>query len=409
MTLTKSTPGREMGKWQALLLTGLAVLLSLMTWFSATAVLPDLTSFHDLSVSQAAWLTNAVQLGFAVGALGASTLSLADAWPLTRFMAVSALLACAANLLLLVDFGAEGAIAARFVTGVALAGVYPPAMKFIATWFQKGRGFAMGAMVGALTLGSALPHFVRATGGAVSWETVVLVCSLGSAWAAMLFALVLEEGPHSFARTRVDVRQIGRILRNRPVMLANLGYFGHMWELYAMWGWFLAYAGAAKTAGLGLGNISLLTFSVIAIGGPGCIFGGWLADRIGRCRTTILMMITSGMSALLIGLLFGGVPWLFVTIALIWGFTVVADSAQFSAAVTELSDKNLVGSSLAFQMGVGFAITILTIWLTPLLAGWLGSWRWTFLMLVPGPAIGALAMYLLYRHPRSLVMAGGQR
>ena len=229
-------------------------------------------------------------------------------------MAVAAMLACVANLLLLLDMGATGAIVARFVTGIALAGVYPPAMKFIATWFKSGRGFAMGAMVGALTLGSAMPHFVRGTGGAFSWEAVVLVCSLGSAVAAVLFGWVLQEGPHGFMRTRVDLRQIGHILRNRPVMLANLGYFGHMWELYAMWGWFLAYAGDAASLGIGLTNASLLTFAVIAAGAPGCLFGGWLADRIGRCWTTILMMGVSGMSAILIGFSFGGPLWMFTVI-----------------------------------------------------------------------------------------------
>lgn len=398
-----------MNKWQALFLTGLAVLLSLMTWFSATAVLPDLTEVHDLTAGQVAWLTNAVQLGFAVGALVASILAVADIWSLTRYMAAAAMLACLANLSLLIDMGATGAIVARFVTGVALAGVYPPAMKFIATWFKSGRGLAMGAMVGALTLGSAMPHLVRGTGGSMSWQAVLLVCSLGSAVAAVLFGLVLREGPHAFARTRVDLQQMGQILRNRPVMLANLGYFGHMWELYAMWGWFLAYAGYAATEGNGLTNASLLAFAVIAAGAPGCLFGGWLADRIGRCRTTILMMGVSGTCAILIGVFFGGPLWMFALIALVWGFTVVADSAQFSAAVTELSEPHLVGSSLTFQMGVGFTITILTIWLTPQVAEWLGSWQWTFVMLAPGPLIGAFAMYLLYRHPRSVLMADGHR
>lgn len=398
-----------MGKWAALSLTGIAVLLSLMTWFSATAVLPELTALHDLSPSRAAWLTNAVQIGFAVGALGASFLAVADIWPVTRVMAAAALIACIANLALLVDYGFAGVIAARFVTGVALAGVYPPAMKFIATWFRTGRGLAMGAMVGALTLGSAMPHLVRAMGGRFSWEIVVLMCSIASAVAAVLFLRVLRVGPHGFARARVDFGQVGRILRNRPVMLANLGYFGHMWELYAMWGWFLAFAGSAAAQGIGAFNASFLTFAVIAMGAPGCLAGGWLAERVGRCRTTILMMGVSGSSALLIGFLFGGPLWLFSLVALIWGFAVVADSAQFSAAVTELSDPHLVGSSLAFQMGAGFTITILAIWLTPLVAEGLGSWQWTFLLLVPGPMIGIVAMYLLYRHPRSGLMANGAR
>lgn len=397
-----------MGKWHALLLTGIGVVLSLMTWFSATAVLPELTTQLSLSPSQAAWLTNAVQLGFAIGALGSSILALGDIWPLTRFMAGAAVLAGLANLMLLFNPDATSAVVARFITGMALAGIYPPAMKFIATWFETGRGFAMGAMVGALTLGSAMPHLIRSVGGEVPWREVVTICSLGSFAAAILFGFLLREGPHAFTRTVVDLRQVGEILRNRPVMLANFGYFGHMWELYAMWGWFLAYAGSAAVDGIGLTNASILTFAVIAMGAPGCIAGGWLADRIGRCYTTILMMGLSGASALVIGLFYDGPLWLFSVIGLVWGFTVVADSAQFSAAITELSDKHLVGSSLAFQMGVGFSITILTIWLTPIVAEALGSWRWTFVMLAPGPIIGVVAMSLLRRHERAHLMAGGR-
>lgn len=393
-------------KWPALLLTGGAVVLSLMTWFSATAVLPELTAHLGLSSGGAAWLTNAVQLGFAAGALGSSLLALGDVWPLTRFMAGSAIAAGLANLLLLIDGGAGLAIAARFLTGVALAGIYPPAMKFIATWFKQGRGFAMGAMVGALTLGSALPHLVRALGAGVPWQAVVLACSTGGFAAAVIFGWLLREGPHGFARARVDLSQIGQILRNRPAMLANAGYFGHMWELYAMWGWFLAYT--ASTGGLS-GSASALTFTVIAMGAPGCLAGGWLADRIGRCRTTALMMGISGLCALGIGAAYEGPVWLFVLVALIWGFTVVADSAQFSAAVTELSDPRFVGASLAFQMGVGFAITIFVIWLTPLIAEAFGGWRWTFIILAPGPLVGAFAMLRLYRDPASLNMAGGNR
>ncbi len=386
------------GRWSVLLVTGLAVILSLMTWFSATAVLPDLVALYDLTPSQAAWLTNAVQLGFAVGALLSSVLTLGDIWPLTRFMAISAVLAGMANLFLLLATGATGAILARFLTGVALAGLYPPALKFIATWFLTGRGLAMGAMVGALTLGSAMPHLVRATSGTLPWEGVVIACTIGSFAAALIFAFLLREGPHAFARAIVDLTQIGAIFRNRPVMLANLGYFGHMWELYAMWGWFLAYATSAQAGG-----------AVIAMGAPGCLIGGLISDRIGRCRTTMLMMGISGTSALLIGFAYDGPAWIFATVALIWGFSVVADSAQFSAAVSELSEPRLVGSSLAFQMGTGFAITILAIWLTQHLAVALGSWRWTFLLLVPGPMIGVFAMQLLRNDPRSRVMAGGRR
>ncbi|MBX2868617.1 MAG: MFS transporter [Acidiferrobacterales bacterium] len=394
---------------QALLLTALGVVLSLMTWFSATAVLPELTSQYALSATQAAWLTNGVQLGFAIGALVSSLLALSDRWPVTRIMSVAAVLAGLSNLLLLADLGTNSAVVARFLTGVSLSGIYPPAMKFIATWFKSGRGFAMGAMVGALTLGSAMPHLVRAGDGDVSWELVVTICSIGSFCAALIFAWALKEGPYAFSPTIVSVRSVGKILKNRPVMLANFGYFGHMWELYAMWGWFLAYAQSAESQGMGLTNASILTFAVIAMGAPGCMVGGWMADRIGRCHTTRLMMGLSGLSALAIGFSFQGPLWLFCVIALIWGFSVVADSAQFSAAVTELTDSELVGSSLAFQMGIGFLITIVAIWITPMVAEVLGSWRWTFLILVPGPLLGIASMSLLRRTEQSVKMAAGHR
>jgi MFS family permease len=380
-----------------------------MTWFSATAILPELTAHLMLSSEQAAWLTNGVQLGFALGALGSSLFALGDIWPLTRFMALSALFAGFANILLLFDLGASGAIFARFLTGVALAGIYPPAMKFIATWFKSGRGFAMGAMVGALTLGSAMPHLIRSLGNNIDWQIVVITCSLGSAAASAIFLFILKEGPYPFLSAKIDIRQFGAVIKNRAVMLANIGYFGHMWELYAMWGWFLTYASHANLNDVDLVNASALTFLVIAMGAPGCLLGGWLADKIGRCYTTIIMMSISGLAALMIGFVFDGPFWLFCVVALIWGLSVVADSAQFSAAVTELSDARFVGSSLAFQMGIGFAITIFVIWLTPTIAELLGSWRWTFIILVPGPIIGIFAMAILRRDASSIKMAGGLR
>ncbi|MCU0790108.1 MAG: MFS transporter [Nitratireductor sp.] len=399
----------EQGRWRALALTGLALVLSLMTWFSATAVLPEFVADRGLSPTQAIWLTNAVQAGFAFGALASSFLALADIWPVTRIMAVAAILAALANLMLLADMGGMTSVFSRFFTGVALAGIYPPALKFISTWFRRGRGMAMGAMVGALTFGSALPHLVRAGGAGLHWEAIVVTCSAGGLLAAIVFGLLLREGPHAHARTTVDLRQIGTIIRNKPVMLANAGYFGHMWELYAVWGWFLAYARNASANGLALANASLLTFGLIAMGAAGCMIGGLMADRVGRCLTTMSMLAVSGASALLIGVFYDGPLWAFVAIALIWGFSVVADSAQFSAAVSELANPKLVGSSLAFQMGVGFTISIVATWITPLVADLLGSWRWTFIILAPGPILGFLAMLALRRNPASAAMAGGRR
>ncbi|SMC43135.1 MFS transporter [Primorskyibacter flagellatus] len=396
-------------KWVALTLAGLAVVLSLTTWFSATAVLPDLQIVLGLDASGAAWLTNAVQAGFVLGALVSSVLALSDVLPLTRLMAVASLAAAAFNAVALLDPGAGWVIAARFATGASLALVYPPSLKFIATWFRKGRGFAMGVMVGALTLGSALPHLVRGVGVGFDWQAVLVVSSLASLVAAAIFGLVLREGPDPFVRAAVDLRQIGKVIRDRPVMLANAGYFGHTWEVYAMWAWILVYIGAAQEAGLAVTNASILAFAAIAFGAPGSVLGGLVADRIGRCKTTAIALGLSGVSAVLIGVSFDGPVWIFTVVALFWGMTVAADSAQFSAAVTELADQNHVGAALAFQMGVGFAITIVTIWMMPLIAEALGSWRWSFLVLVPGPVLGSWAMLTLRRMPEAAKIAGGRR
>lgn len=397
------------GCWRFLAFACLTVVLAMTTWFSATAVMPELIVRWALSPSAAAWLTNGVQAGFVTGALLSSVIGLPDRVAPQRLMAVSSVIAAASTLALLLEPGAGGAIAARMVTGLALAGVYPPAIKLMATWFQRGRGLALGFVIAALTLGSGLPHLVRGLGGALDWR-IVLSASGGFAFgAALLAAQVLREGPFPFAKgARVDLAQIGSILRNRPVMAANYGYFGHMWELYAMWGWFMAYTSAAMKAGLPLSNASLIAFAVIAAGVPGCIIGGLLSDRIGRARTTIWAMMISGSCALLMGAVFTGPPALFLGVALIWGCAVIADSAQFSAAVTELSPPETVGSALALQMGVGFALTIVTIWAMPLIADAIG-WQWSFAVLAIGPYLGAWAMARLRRMPEAARMANGAR
>jgi MFS family permease len=399
------------GRWRTLALMALGAVLAMATWFSATAVAPELGRAWGLGPSAAAWMTIAVQVGFVAGALAASLVNLPDIVRLDRLMAASALFGAAANLALLAEPGLPLALVARFLTGLALAGVYPPGLKLLATWFRRGRGLALGVLIAALTLGSALPHLVRAAGGGLDWRLVVVATSATSLGAALIFATSVREGPWPFGRATLDLRQVGAVLRNRPVLLANLGYFGHMWELYAVWAWFLAYAIAAGEAGNGAlaGRASLVTFAVVAAGAPGCILGGLLSDRIGRTRTTVLMLLASGCCALLIGLFFTGPAWAFLLVALAWGVTVVADSAQFSTAVTELADQRHVGTALALQLGLGFGLSVATIWLLPVYAGWIGGWRWAFLILVPGPLVGAAAMLALRRRPEAAALAGGLR
>jgi MFS family permease len=366
------------------------------TWFSATAVVPQLRAEWGISSSAAAWLTIAVQLGFVAGAVLSSVLNVADVFSPRRVILVGAAGAAAANSLLVVADGPALAVPLRFATGFSLAAVYPPALKLMATWFRAGRGTALGILVGALTVGSAAPHLVNGLGG-LDWRLVIYVTSALTLAGGVVGGLAVPEGPFAFPRATFDPRQARLALSNRAVRLASLGYFGHMWELYAMWAWFVVFFSHVEGRPPGGGipeSAAFATFAVIAIGGVGCWLGGVLGDRWGRAETTVLMMVVSGSCALLIGLLVGSPPWVVLLVALVWGFTVVADSAQFSTLVTETSDQTYVGTALTLQLALGFTLSVATIWLVPLLVDLVG-WRWAFAFLAPGPAVGTLAMLRL--------------
>jgi MFS family permease len=379
---------------RALTLLSFALVLSMTTWFSATAVIPQLRAEWNLSDNGAAWLTIAVQLGFVAGALGSSLVNLADVVSPRAVILAGSAGAAAANLLLLAVSSACAAIPLRFLTGLFLAGVYPPALKLMSTWYRRGRGTALGIVVGALTVGSAGPHLVNALGG-VEWKVVIPVTSALTLVGGLVAFLAVPEGPFPFPAATLDPRQARLVLANRGVRLASLGYFGHMWELYAMWAWFLLFFRAATDEGRGA---ALATFAVIGIGGLGCWIGGILGDRFGRERTTAGMMTVSGACALVIGLLFSAPGWLLLLVGLVWGFSVVGDSAQFSTLVTEHADQAYVGTALALQLAIGFTLTVATIWLIPLLEDAVG-WRWAFAFLAPGPALGVVAMLRLRSEP----------
>jgi MFS family permease len=379
------------GARRALVLLALALVLSMTTWFSASAVIPQLRDDWNLSSSAAAWLTIAVQLGFVLGALLSSALNLADVFPPRLVIAGGCLGAAVANAGLAFAHGPSAAIPLRLATGFFLAGVYPPALKLMATWFQRGRGVALGTLVGALTVGSALPHLVNGLGG-LDWRAVIWVTSALTLAGGVLVLAVVREGPFPFPRATFDPRQAGLVFRNRGVRLSSLGYFGHMWELYAMWAWFVVFASDRLFATRS--HAAYATFAVIGAGGLGCWVGGVLGDRWGRERTTALMMSISGACAIAIGLALAAPTWVVVAIGLVWGFTVVADSAQFSTLVTEHADQAYVGTALTLQLALGFTLTVATIWLIPVFEHAFG-WRYAFAFLAPGPALGVVAMLRL--------------
>ena len=390
------------------MLLAVALVLAMTTWFSASAVVPQLRVEWDLSDSSAAWLTIAVQLGFVCGALVSSILNLSDVVSPRHVILGGSVGAAGVNGLLLVAGGAAAGVPLRFATGFFLAGVYPPALKLMATWFRKGRGIALGILVGALTVGSAMPHLVNGLGG-LDWRVVIYTTTALTLSGGLIAGFAVGDGPFPFPRATFDPGQAGRVFANRGVRLASLGYFGHMWELYAMWAWFLVFfSDELASRGASAGSAAAYaTFAVIGIGGLGCWAGGILGDRWGRTGTTALMMAVSGACCVLVGLLFGAPAWLVLLVCLVWGFAVVADSAQFSTVVTELADQAYVGTALTLQLALGFTLTVATIWLIPVLEEALG-WRWAFAFLAPGPALGVVAMLRLRSLPEASRIAGGR-
>lgn len=396
-------------RWWMLALLSTAELLGMSLWFTGSAVSADLQRSWGLSGMQTGWLTAIVQIGFVAGTATAAILNLADIIPAKRLFATSAIAAALANATLVIAPGFEHALVSRFATGAFLAGVYPPALKMIATWFRARRGLAIGTVVGALTAGKALPYLLNAFPAAGTRE-VLLAASAGALLAALIVGAGYRDGPHAFPARPFSWALAGGVVRTRSWRLATGGYLGHMFELYSFWSWIPAALAASEAirghpdGPASPSAISLLTFAAIAIGAAGCVWGGLAADRIGRPRVVTIAMFASGACALIVSATLGASLWIIGPIVLIWGFFVVADSAQFSAMVTESVPPHAIGTALTIQISLGFLLTAVSIQLVPPMVTHVG-WRWAIAILALGPAAGIASIRRLGAGHRS--PAGG--
>src|SRR6516225_5077036 len=398
-------------KWRVIALICLSQVLVLALWFSTTAVVPSLQKERTLTSFQVSLLTSSVQVGFVIGTLVSAFFGLTDRLNLRRFFAASAAVAAGANLLILaLDPASLGIPALRLVVGICMAGVYPVGMKMAASWAEKDMGLLVALLVGALTLGSASPHLLNGIGG-LNWRATVLVASVCAGVGAFLISFV-QIGPKLGKAPRFRPELALKAWTTRSLRLANFGYFGHMWELYAMWTWIGVFLQASFQMTMNADRAFIVskfaTFAVIASGAVGCVIAGWLADRWGRTIVAMTAMLLSGACSVFVGFLFGGNPAVLIGLCIVWGITVVAESAQFSASIAELSEPSLVGTMLTIQTCVGFLLTLVTIHLIPQAVQVL-SWKYAFALLGIGPFLGTIAMARLRYMKEAVALAGGRR
>ncbi len=380
-------------RWRMLAILAVAELLGMALWFTGSAVGPELRVQLGLSTAQVGWLTIAVQLGFVTGTAFSALFNIADIFPARKLFAAAALAGAVANLPMAWANTLSVVLWSRFLAGCFLAGVYPPAMKMAATWFRARRGLAVGTIVGALTIGKASPYLAQAFPGA-SVAVVTQLASISAVLAALIIFTMYEDGPFEFPARPFAWARVAEVLRVREYRLATGGYLGHMAELYSFWTWIPAFLAASEAQRALSTNTNahpriaaLIGFGVIAVGGIGCVWGGLVADRIGRARLVTWAMSVSGACALLIGFAFGRSWWLLAPLALAWGFFVIADSAQFSVLITEQVPTHAVGTALTMQVSMGFLLTTVTIQIIPPLVGLVG-WQWAFPILAAGPVFG---------------------
>lgn len=360
-------------------------------WFAGNAVAPDLQLHLSLVERGIGHITSAVQLGFIAGTLLFAALALSDRFSPRRVFLACSLAGAASNLLVIFADGLGSLLAARFVTGFFLAGIYPVGMKIAASWYEEGLGRALGYLTGALVIGTAIPHLLRGAGASLPWEGVIYAVSALAAAGGLAMAWLVPDGPHLPRGSRFDPRALAVIFRSREYRASAFGYFGHMWELYALWAfvpyWLAAYAASRSIEW----NASVGAFAFIASGAAGCVLGGIASRRVGSARVAALQLTISGLCCLVAPLAFDAPPVLFLAFLLAWGVTVVGDSPQLSALNAAHAPRAWVGSALTIANAIGFSLTIVSIQLVDRLLPLLGP-RYAFWLLLPGPLFGLLML-----------------
>jgi MFS family permease len=393
-----------------LTIVSIALLFSVTVWFSANAITPQLIVLWNLNQADLVILSTILIIGFVLGGFVYSIFNLPDIFKTPLFFSFNAILAALGNFLAALSPNFIFFITFRFITGFFLAGVYPTSMKLISSWYKRNRGFAIGLLLGALTAGSGLPYIFNLT-GLPNWRILLSISSLLAIIGSVLIFIFIKEGPHLVKGAKFKFSNIKELFGKKSIRYANYSYFGHMWELYAFWVWipkFLQEVHSRTNPGIDVNlYFSLGTFLIFISGAIGNIIGGKIADKIGRTKFNIIMSATSGTSSLIIGFFLQNYV-IALVIAVIWGLTVVPDSPQYSAMISELSDPAYIGTALALQTAIGFAISNITIWLLPFIVELIG-WTYGFSLLVLGPIIGIISLIKLRREPDAVKIALGNK